>query len=206
MRDPRRVVRASYERIAAAYLAARPRDGADVTLLAELAARVRPGGRVLDGGCGAGVPVSARLRDHGFDVVGLDVAAEQLALARDLVPHITVAQGDLAALPFPAASFDGLASFYALIHVPRSEHPGVLREMRRVLRPGGAALLCLGARDLAEDHDPDSWLGAPMYWSHFDAATNLVLLREAGFDVVVDRLVPDPMGHGEHLFALVTPR
>ncbi len=200
------MVRGSYGRIAAAYLAARPRDGADVTLLPELAARITPGGRVLDGGCGAGMPVAARLRDSGFEVVGLDVAAEQLTLARDLVPGVAVAQGDLAALPFPDASFDGVTSFYAVIHVPRSEHPAVFRETRRVLRPGGAALLCLGAHDVAEDRDPDSWLGAPMYWSHFDAATNLALLREAGFEVVVDHLVPDPMGHGEHLFALVTPR
>lgn len=206
MRDPRHLVRASYGRIGAAYLAARPRDGADVTLLPELVARVTPGGRVLDGGCGAGVPVADRLGEHGLEVVGLDVAAEQLALARRLVPHVTVAQGDLASLPFPAASFDGFVSFYAVIHIPRSEHRDVFREVRRVLRPDGVALLCLGARDLAEDRDLDSWLGAPMYWSHFDAPTNLALLRDVGFDVVLDRLVPDPMGHGEHLFALVAPR
>jgi hypothetical protein len=75
--------------------------------------------------------------------------------------------------------------------------------VHRVLRPGGQALLCLGAADLAEDDDPDSWLGTRMYWSHYDAATNLRLLREAGFTVDDAREVPDPMGHRGHLFARV---
>mgnify|MGYP001206771875 CR=1 FL=1 len=203
MRDPRRIVRAGYDRIAADYLAARPRDAGDVRLLAELVARVPSGGRVLDAGCGAGVPVAEGLRRAGLEVVGLDLARAQLELARRLVPTVTVVHADLTALPFPAAAFDGVVSFYAVIHVPRSEHADVFAELRRVLRPGGAALLCLGARDLAEDLDPESWLGTPMFWSHFDAETNLTLLGEAGYRVVFHRLVPDPMGHGQHLFALV---
>jgi len=70
--------------------------------------------------------------------------------------------------------------------------------------PGGVALLCLGAGDVAEDHDPESWLGAPMFWSHFDAETNLEMLRASGFDIIRHELVADPMHHGRHLFALVS--
>jgi SAM-dependent methyltransferase len=203
MLDPRPIVRAGYDRIAAEYLAARPRDAGDVRLLTELVARVPAGGRVLDAGCGAGVPVADGLQRVGLEVVGLDLARAQLELARRLVPAVNVVQADLTALPFAAAGFDAVVSFYAVIHVPRAEHAAVFAEVWRVLRPGGAALLCLGASDLAADLDPESWLGTPMFWSHFDAATNLTLLREAGFRVVLHRLVPDPMGHGQHLFALV---
>jgi hypothetical protein len=42
-----------------------------------------------------------------------------------------------------------------------------------------------------------------MYWSHYDAGTNLRLLRGAGFAIEDDREVPDPMGHRGHLFARV---
>jgi SAM-dependent methyltransferase len=111
-------------------------------------------------------------------------------------------QGDLARLPFANATFDGVVSYYAIIHVPREDHPTVFTEVRRVLRPGGWTLLCMGAADLSEDYDPDSWLGAPMYWSHFDEGTNLDLLRDAGLEVVDDRVIPDPMGHHGHLFVL----
>ncbi len=107
------------------------------------------------------------------------------------------------ALPFGDGSFDGLVSYYAVIHVPRSEHRAVFDEFRRVLVAGGVALLCLGAGDVPEDDDTESWLGTHMFWSHFDAETNLEMLQAAGFDILRHELVKDPMNHGRHLFALV---
>jgi ubiquinone/menaquinone biosynthesis C-methylase UbiE len=199
---PRRIVRAGYDRVADWYLAAR-RVGDDADLLPALVARLAAGDTVLDAGCGAGVPFMADLLAADLAVVGLDLSAAQLALARTRVPGAHLVHGDLTALPFADASFAGLISIYAVIHVPRTEHPAVFSEFRRVLRPGGAALLCLGAGDLPEDHDPESWLGAPMYWSHYDAATNLDLLDAAGFTIDHHELVEDPMDHGRHLFALV---
>ncbi len=206
MTDQRRaVVRHGYDVVAESYLAERPGDGADVALLDELLQRLPHRARVLDAGCGAGVPVTAKLAGAGLVIVGLDFSIRQLELARARVPEAELVQGDLASLPFPTASFDGLVSYYAIIHVPRVDHALVFAEVHRVLRPGGWALLCLGAGDVPEDHDPESWLGAPMYWSHFDAETNRALLRAASLEIVVDRVIPDPMGHRGHLFALVRP-
>jgi ubiquinone/menaquinone biosynthesis C-methylase UbiE len=198
----RQVVRRGYDTIADAYLAARPTDGVDLVALEELVDRLLSGSTVLDGGCGAGVPVMRRLVESGHHTIGLDFSRRQLELARRLVPSADLVDGDLGALPFRAEQFDAVVSFYAVIHVPRREHPAILREFHRVLRPGGLALVCLGAHDLPEDLDPVSWLGTAMYWSHYDAATNLQLLRDAAFEVIMDRFVADPMGHGGHLFAL----
>jgi len=68
----------------------------------------------------------------------------------------------------------------------------------RVLRTGGLALLCLGAADLPawteQYHD------APMYWSHYDAATSLSLVEAAGLSLVWHRWVAE--GSGGHLFVL----
>jgi SAM-dependent methyltransferase len=204
MSDQRRaIVRDGYDEVAASYLADRTKDGADVVMLDELTARLARGSLVLDLGCGAGDPVTRHLVDAGLRAVGLDISIAQLELGLGLVPESAPVGGDLAALPFGPETFDAIVSYYAIIHVPRSDHPTIFGEIRRVLRPGGWALLCLGAADLPEDHDPESWLGTAMYWSHFDAATNLGLLRAAGLEVVVDREIPDPMGHRGHLFALV---
>jgi ubiquinone/menaquinone biosynthesis C-methylase UbiE len=142
------------------------------------------------------------LVERNIETIGLDFSATQLALARDLVPDARAVLGDLGSLPFPDASFDAVVSYYAVIHVPRTEHAAVLAEVHRVLRPGGLTLLCLGARDNPGDHDPESWLGAPMYWSHFDADTNRVLVREAGLEIIDERVIDDPMGHHGHLFLL----
>jgi ubiquinone/menaquinone biosynthesis C-methylase UbiE len=204
--EPRLVVQRGYDDIAESYLADRTRDGGDVVMLRRLLRRLAPGSRVLDAGCGAGVPMMTLLAEADHRVVGLDFSARQLSLARSRVPDAALVRGDLGALPFPNQHFDAVVSFYAIIHVPRREHPAILHDLHRVLRPGGLALLCLGANDVPEDHDPTSWLGTPMYWSHYDAATNLQHLRDSHLEVITDRLVPDPMGHREHLFALTVRR
>jgi SAM-dependent methyltransferase/ADP-ribose pyrophosphatase YjhB (NUDIX family) len=200
--EMRAVVRAGYDRASQSYLADRATDSPDVAFLEEFITGLSPTARVLDAGCGAGVPVTQRLLAGGRRVVGLDFSAAQLALAHDLVSAASAAQGDLAHLPFAEASFDAVVSFYAIIHVPRADHPTVFAEVWRVLRPGGLALLCVGAADLPEDYDPQSWLGGPMYWSHYDAATNRELIGAAGLEIVEDRTIPDPMGHSGHLFVL----
>lgn len=201
----RRLVQEGYDRIAQRYLAARTSsEGEDLALVSDLAARLDPAAPVLDAGCGAGVPVMTRLVEAGLKPVGLDLSGIQLALARERVPEAPLVQADLAALPFGDRSFEGVVSYYAVIHVPRSNHRAVLGEVRRVLRPGGFALLCLGSGDLPEDRD--TYLGAPMFWSHFDAPTNLQMLRDAGFQILWDRLVTDPLDDARHLFALARRR
>jgi ubiquinone/menaquinone biosynthesis C-methylase UbiE len=202
--DPqRRLVRTGYDTVSAEYLAARSTASADVALLPELIERLSVGDRVLDAGCGAGTPVAANLLALGLQVIGLDFSRVQLRLARTLVPDAAITQADLAALPFHDESFRAVVSYYAIIHVPRRDHHTVYREVLRVLQPEGVALLCLGANDLPEDHDPESWLGTPMYWSHYNAATNLRMLRDVGFQIDWHRLIADPMDEAHHLFVLV---
>jgi ubiquinone/menaquinone biosynthesis C-methylase UbiE len=201
----REIVRRGYDEIADRYLAART-TGGDLALLPELVSGLSAGDAVLDAGCGAGVPVMTLLVDGGLEVVGIDLSSAQVRLARSHSTGAHVAQADLVALPFDNGSFDGLVSYYAVIHVPRSEHRLVFDEFRRVLVPGGVALLCLGAGDVPEDNDTESWLGTHMFWSHFDAETNLEMLQAAGFEILRYDLVKDPMNHGRHLFAFVAAR
>ena len=107
----------------------------------------------------------------------------------------------MTALPIGTSAFDALVSYYAVIHVSRDDHGAVFREFRRVLRPEGSALLCIGT-DNPEDHDTDSWLATPMYWSHFDAETTIAIIAGAGWRVHTSWQVPDPMRHGAHRFVL----
>ena len=197
IRDPKAQVRESYNRIAEAYLSSRCRDSPDVALLDDFVVRLTARARVLDAGCGAGVPIAQQLAARA-NVVGVDLAEVQLGLARRHVPTGLWVCADLAALPFAAASFDAICSYYAVIHIPREEHAGVLKGFARVLRPSGLALLCLGAADLPtwteQYHD------VPMYWSHYDAATSLSLVEAAGFELLWHRRVAE--GSGGHLFVL----
>jgi SAM-dependent methyltransferase len=199
--EPARLVRRGYDRIADAYLANRRRDSADVKLLVGFLERLPPGARVLDAGCGAGQPIAALLAARVV-TIGLDLSQAQVRLARAAVPAAGFLCGDMATLPLASGSFDAVCSYYAIIHIARDRHAAVLAELRRVLRPGGLALLCMGAADLPEGRE--DYLGVEMYWSHFDAATNLRLLANTGFEVLDHRIVADESdgGGAGHLFVL----
>lgn len=95
-------------------------------------------GPVLDVGCGAG-RTTAELADRGFDVTGVDVSAAMIREARRNFPDLDVQHGDATNLAFPEDSFaQVLFSYCGLDYVhPESERLAALREVRRVLEPGG---------------------------------------------------------------------
>jgi cyclopropane fatty-acyl-phospholipid synthase-like methyltransferase len=198
----KKIVQAGYNRIAEAYLASRDKHSADITLLDELDRRLPGGATVLDAGCGAGVPVT-RYWSQRHRVVGIDFSEAQVRMARRLVPRAAFLCQDLAQMGFGRMTFDAIISYYAIIHVPRDLHQDIFRQMHTLLKPMGFALLCLGAEDLEEDIVED-YLGAPMYWSHFDIGTNVRLLRGCGFRMILSQVVEDASSPGSgHLFVLV---
>ncbi len=97
------------------------------------------GARVLDGGCGRGDKVYA-LRRAGFDAVGIDFAPKTVHAVRAAVPEIPIICGDVRRLPFADASFDGYWSLGVIEHF-FGGYGRILREIRRVVRPGGVLFL-----------------------------------------------------------------
>lgn len=201
------MVRAGYERVAEAYQAARGAGGADLRLLAAFADLLPAGARVLDAGCGGGVPAARYLSgERGFDVLGIDIALAQVELSQRNVPTARFVQADMTQLEvqaFPDASFDGICSLYAIIHVPLDLHPTTLAGFLRLLRPGGLLLLCTGF-GTSDDYVEEDYFGVPMYWSHLGREGNLQLVAEAGFDLLWERPVveDEEFGGGVHLFIL----
>jgi ubiquinone/menaquinone biosynthesis C-methylase UbiE len=201
--ENKRIVREGYDAIAGDYLEARTESHPhDAELLQELIQRLPEGARVLDAGCGAGVPITRTL-NQAFEVVGVDFSEEQIRLARELVPEAEFFCQDITELDFPDESFDAVCSYYAIIHIPREEHRSLLQSFYRMLKPAGLVLLCTGAGDLPEDIDED-WLGTRLYWSHFDAETNLKMMEECGFQIIWSKIVTEQLvfGWGQHLFVL----
>ena len=100
--------------------------------------------RVLEVGCGTG-NISLELARRGAQVVGLDVSGPMLAAAQQKTRQqgftLALIQGLAGALPFAEAGFDGVISILALDFIP--DRPGAVREMVRVLRPGGFLVLAL---------------------------------------------------------------
>jgi SAM-dependent methyltransferase len=101
------------------------------------AAAIRRGQHVLDVGCGTGVLACAAAERVGPEgrVVGLDPNEQMLAVARRKPGGVTWQSGRAEALPFDDASFDAVASQFALMFF--ESKPAAIAEMLRVLRPGG---------------------------------------------------------------------
>ena len=151
----------------------------DLVIESGLAAR---GGDALDLGCGTGTLATMHLAEH-FRVTGVDISPPSIEVARSEVPGADFVVGDMASVDFGDDSFDLVTAFYSLIHVPRDEHAVVLDRVASWLRPGGVLVVTMGAGGGDDTEEPD-WLGVPMYWSNWDARTNVGLVEAAGFEVL----------------------
>ena len=185
MLDPKRIVADGYDQIAerhaawAAVVRAPERSRYVDVLLRELPV----GAAVLELGCGAGGPTSRALASR-FRLTGVDISARSVELARLDVPQARFVHADMTRLELPPSSFDAVAAFYSIIHVPREEHAILFTRVAGWLRPGGLFVAAIGARDAESEYDPD-WLGAPMFWSGYDEPTGRRQIEASG--LVIER-------------------
>ncbi|MUV89887.1 methyltransferase domain-containing protein [Halapricum sp. CBA1109] len=188
----RNAIREAWDDLAAPYAEMRDPDGEDAALIDELLDQLPAHPRVLDVGCGDGMRTLARLDEA--DAVGVDISRRQLQLARSNVPWARLLQGDMTALPLAADDVDAVTAYHAVFHVPRADHRAVYEEFARVLRPGGYVLSTLGGGRYEQVRS--NWLGTgrSMLFSTPGKRATLSLLRDAGFEIVWDRVVDDPLG------------
>lgn len=190
--DPKAIVRDGYDRASHAYRGddfAFERSGYE-HWLRRLTCRLQPGARVLDLGCGNGIPVARELVAD-FRVTGVDLSSVNVERARALVPGATFVVGDMTQVEFEPGSFDAVAAFYSIINVPLVEQPALFASMRRWLAPGGWLLAVVG-RDPWTGIEQD-WREVPglgMYYSHADAATYKKWVAEAGFTLAESGIEP----------------
>ena len=100
---------------------------------------------IVDCGCGTGANV-AWLRQYG-EVYGFDLTWNGLALGRDLGRR-NLARASIAAIPFPDACADLATSFDVFQCLPEAVERDAMREMWRILKPGGHLLLNVAALDV----------------------------------------------------------
>jgi ubiquinone/menaquinone biosynthesis C-methylase UbiE len=150
-------------------------------------AELGPDQRVLDLGCGTGglALLIKRLHPH-VDVVGLDPDPQALARARRKAARAGVVlqleQGFGDALPYDDASFDRVLSAFVLHHVPPEEKEPTMREVRRVLAPGGALhLVDFGGPDQKVGGFLTRWIHASHHLRDNFGDRIPALMRRAGF-------------------------
>jgi SAM-dependent methyltransferase len=128
---------------------------------------------ILDFGCGPGRDLKA-FTALGHAAVGLEGAEELAAMAR-AESGCEVWLQDFLHLDLPAARFDGIFANASLFHVPVSELPRVLGELKACLKPGGV-LFSSNPRG----HNEEGW-NAGRYGAYHDLAAWRAFLTAAGF-------------------------
>lgn len=206
MTDPRtQVVERGYDAIPDRFLEWRdqivddPRRGWSGALTSRLA----DGARILELGCGAGVPDTFLLAER-FRVTGVDISEEQISRARANVPEADFIRADFTALELEPAQFDAVAAFYSLNHVPRDLLAGLLESINSWLVPGGLLLAAFGTSDT--ESWTGEWLGTTMFFSSFPPATTRRMLSSAGFELLRDELTPMREPEGDVDFHWVLAR
>ncbi|HEY2798545.1 MAG TPA: class I SAM-dependent methyltransferase [Thermoanaerobaculia bacterium] len=156
-------VRDSYDSVARAYaehvaseLEHKPLDR---HLLNRFAEATRGRGLVAELGCGPG-HVARYLHEQGVAMVGIDLSPGMVRVASELHPGIEFRVGDMTRLDLADASLAGVVAFYAIVHIEASALASVFAEMRRVLAPGGLALIGFHVGD--EVVHRDELFGAPV--------------------------------------------
>jgi len=179
-----RIVRDTYDKIAEHYYKDRDLFKHNVEL-DQFSARLSKGDSVLDIGCGGGIPVTRYLIDKGFNLTGIDFSTGMLAIAKRTCPEARLIKMNMAELAFDNNSFNGVVAFYSIIHFPRNLHSALFKDIRRILRPGGVMLICLGSDDWEA---VDEYYDEKMYWSHFGSEESLVIVKQAGFEILSEEV------------------
>jgi SAM-dependent methyltransferase len=201
----RGVVERGYDAAAGTHLDWLGRIEGDPRLeyLDDLLGRLPVGARVLDLGCGAGVP-NTRLLAERCRVTGVDISASQLRLARAAVPGAEFVQADIGGFNPGRRRFDAVTAFYSVSHLPRDGHAELFRRIASWLVPGGLFLASLGATGCPDAIE--QWLGVPMFFSSFGADDNRRLVRDAGLALLRDDVVTmrEPEGPATFLWVLAS--
>jgi cyclopropane fatty-acyl-phospholipid synthase-like methyltransferase len=159
-------------------------DGSGVPELVALAASLQPGSRVLDIGCGNGVPLTKALLGAAHRVVGLDSASNMLHQFRANYPETPAVMGMAQACPFAAGIFDAAIAWGVMFHLKQAEQVQAIASVSGVLKMGAPFLFTAGdANDDSGDH-VGTMNGVEFHYYSFTTDGYRSVLRDHCFTLV----------------------
>jgi len=179
-----KIVGEGYNKIAENYTNQR-HQFENVVYLEKLANLLPQESKILDVGCGAGVPVDKFFAAKGYKVYGIDLSKKMIELAKENVPlgHFEVkGMGELKSYEYKV---NAVVSFYAIFHTPREAHEELLRKFSSFLDCGGFLLVTMGSSEWEGEED---FHGTKMYWSQYGPEKNREIIKRAGFEITLDEI------------------
>ncbi len=192
--DNKILIRYSYNQLAKRNLTCRY-IFEDWKHLDKLTSQLKKGAKILDVGCGSGIPVDEYLLEKGFEVTGIDFSEEQIDLAKSKLPKGKFIVMDMEKMQFENNSFDAIISFYSLFHIPKINHPSLLNKLNRLLIPGGHIMITMGTKEY--EGIEEEYEDIKLSWSQWGKGKNLEILRDSGFQIIYEDI--HKSGGDEHL-------
>lgn len=139
----------------------------DRALLDQFALAFNKDSRLCDLGCGPSGHITRYLFEKGLKIEGIDISEQCIEIAKKENRSIEFYVKDMMRLDYPDGLFDGLISFYSIIHTPKDYLHLIFREFNRILKKGGKALVVVKKGE--QEGYIDEMLGykTKIYFTHF---------------------------------------
>lgn len=187
------LVKQGYNKAAEDYTSDRDQSQ-NVHYLEELESHLKAHTTILDLGCGAGLPIDRFFIEKGYKITGIDISEKQIELAEKNVPQAAFEVKDMSELKEGDYSVDVVVSFYAIFHTPREQHADLFKKVNSFLPKGGYILVTMGAGEY--EGLEDNFHGTQMWWSHYGSEKNTEIVKNAGFEIILDEI--DDNGNERH--------
>jgi SAM-dependent methyltransferase len=169
-----------YDDIAAHYVAVR-RTSIGVSDVAAFVRPLPPGSRVLDLGCGDGIPISRLLHDSGLDVFGIDSSARMVERFRANCPGVPVQHAPILESNFFNLTFDAVVAWGILFHLSPTDQEAAIAKVSACLNPRGRFLFTSGDE---EGTIESSMHGVTFHYVSLGSARYAAVLRANGLRLV----------------------
>jgi ubiquinone/menaquinone biosynthesis C-methylase UbiE len=143
---------------------------------------VKEHSKIVDLGCGTGIPAGKYLSEKGHTVTGVDISSEMTKLFEKNVPKMKSICCDFSSIPVPDSSFDAGVALFSLLHVAKKDMDFVLKEFHRIIRKEGILLLCVNKGDF---EGYSELLGKKMFFTCFEESELDTYLKNSGFTIVI---------------------
>lgn len=143
-----------------------------------------PTGRILDIGCAHGRDALLFKQSNAINYVGIDISPAMLTLARQFAPQSVFMRMDMHALGFKSASFDGFWAAASLLHIPKYHISSVLKEIRRVMKPGAVGFVALKEGE-GEEMVIGNLRGDNRFYAFYRLEKFEHILANNGFEVIM---------------------
>lgn len=163
------------------WYAANRRSEVGVPDVSALARTLVPGSKILDLGCGNGIPISQYLVRSGFELFGIDSSPKMIARFRRNCPGAHAQCATILDSDFFNTVFDAVVAWGVFLHLAPTEQERAIAKVSRFLRPAGKFFFTAGDQ---EETAESQMGGVGFHYVSLGAAKYRRVLRENGFDVL----------------------